>query len=210
MLRKLLQNKNKRAKRIIPVSWRKLIPGIALIGIGILFGFMYMNDNTNMITGVVAALALAAGGWLVKQSFESGEAGFSFSGDGKRKQTGNENAILIVAKNNASVPGKEVPVTLKFIDLKKIPSGARLHYLRNLKKHYYEILYNPKTHKLEPVVLPDKQSFPPGLFQIPAAMQPYKEAIEYSPPTMFQKIAPGIILLGMVIVGILMVMTGGE
>jgi len=201
-------SQDKKIKRLIPVSWRKLIPGVALIGVGMFTGSIYLKDNTLMIMGVIAAIAIASGLFLIRQSFKSDETGFSFGGKGKRGHTGKENAIIWFARRNPET-SKEIPVILKFAKLTHPPKGARLHYLRNRKRHYYELFNNLKTKKLEPVILPDKKTFPPGLFQIPAAMQPYKDALEYSPPTMLQKIAPGILLLGMVIVGILMVMTGG-
>ena len=202
-------SQDKKVKKVIPISWRKLIPGLVLIGIGIIAGTVYMSDNANMFMGVIAALAIASGALLSYQSVTSGESGFAFSGKRKGNITGRENALIFYAKHNPFIEGKDVPVILKFAEIEHIPIGARPHYLRNLKKHYYELFNNTKTKKLEPVVLPDKKSFPPGLFQIPAAMQPYKDAIEYSPPTMLQKIAPGILLLGMGLVGLLMVMTGG-
>jgi len=195
-----------KAKRVIPVSWRRLIPGVASIGIGIASGSVYLNDYANMFMGVVSAVAFAAGLFLVYGSFKSSEAGFTFS---KKKYTGRENAIILFAKSNPGITDKAVPVILRFVEIKHPPSGARLHYLKNTKRHYYELFNNLETKKLEPVVLPDKKSFPPEQFQIPAAMQLYKDAIEYSPPTMFQKIAPGVILLGMGIVGLLMIATGG-
>jgi len=196
---------DKKAKRIIPISWRRLIPGVASIGIGIASGSVYLNDYANMFMGAISAIALAAGLFLIYGSFKSSEAGFAF---GKKKYTGRENAIILFAKRNPVLTTKSVPVILRFVEIKHVPPGARLHYLKNKKRHYYELFNNLETKKLEAVVLPDKKSFPPEQFQIPAAMQLYKDAIEYSPPTMFQKIAPGMILLGMGIVGLLMVMTG--
>ena len=198
----------KKVRRLFPVTWWKLVCGIALIGAGIPAGAVYLNDNKIMIMGVIAAAAIASGLFLVRQSFRAGEAGFSFGGDGKKGPTGRENAIILFAKRNPTT-SLDVPVIIKFVEVLHPPIGARLHYLRNKRKHYYELFNNTKTKHLELVVLKDKKSFPPGLFQLPAAMQPYKDALEYSPPTMMQKVAPGIILIGMVIVGILMVMTGG-
>lgn len=207
-IRKKLQRKQqgKIAKRLLPISWWKLVAGLVLLSIGVFFGYMYLENARLMFFGMGAVVFIAPSLFLLYQSFKSGEGGFAF----KRRYTGRENAIVLMAGRNGQGT-KDVPVAIKFLELKprQAPESARLHYLRNLKKHFYELCYNTVTHRLEPVVMPDKKSFPPGLFQIPAAMQIYKDAIEYSPPTLMQKIAPGIILLAMGIVGILMVVTAG-
>lgn len=198
-----------KAKRIIPISWRKLIPGIVLIGLGIGAGAVYLNAPALIVMGVIAALAIATGLFLIRWSFQSGEFGYSFDGKGKKKHTGNENAIILYAKRNPFIEGKAIPVIMKFAEITHIPTGARLHYLRNEKRHYYELFNNLETKKLEPAILKDKKSFPPWQFVIASVMQAFKDALEFSPPTLMQKFAPGILLLGMIIVGILMVMTGG-
>jgi len=175
-----------------------------MLSIGMFFGYLYLGNARVMIFGMGAVAFIAPSLFLIYWSFKAGESGFAF----KRKYTGRENAIVCMARRNGQGT-KDVPVFIRFLELKPqyIPKDARLHYVRNLKKHFYELLYNTTTKKLEPVVMPDKKSFPPELFQIPAAMQIYKDAIEYSPPTLMQKIAPGIILLAMGIVGIFMIVT---
>jgi len=194
-------------KRVIPVSWWKLIPGLALIGLGIWVGSFYLEDTSVMLFGVIASLAIAGGGLLAYTSIKSAEVGFSFTKDGKKK-TGDENAFVWIARRDEKT-GKDVPVELKVCAIKKPPKGARLHYFKNFKKHFYELRNDTKTGELIPFHLPDKIPFPPELFKIPAAMQTYKDAIEYSPPTLMQKLAPGMILLAMGVVGLLMVMTTG-
>jgi len=193
------------AKLAMPLSWRKVLPGLALVALGVLFGFVYFQDNTNAFMGALAAIFVASGGVLIFKGIKPSEIGYSFSGG--KKHTGNENAIIWFAKRDADT-GKDVPVILKVCSVQKIPTGARLHYMRTWKKHYYELYNDTKTKKLLPVVLPDKIPFSPGLFKIPAAMQTYKDAIDYSPPSLLQKAAPGVLLLAMVIVGFLMLVTG--
>lgn len=199
------KRQDKIVKRITPVSWWKLAVGIVLFCFGVFFGYMYLNNERLIFFGVGAVFTFAPGLLLIYQSFKTGESGFFF----KKKYTGKENAVVLMARRNGQGT-KDVPVGIRFLEIKphQLPKGARLRYIRNLKKHFYELLYNPITKKLEPVVLPDKKSFPPELYKIPATMQPYKDYMEYSPPTMLQKVAPGILLLAIFIVGILMVMTG--
>lgn len=197
--------KNKNTSMVIPISWKKMITAVAMITVGVWLGSIYLNDYSNMIAGAVSAVIISGGGFLFFNSLQQGESGFSMS---KKKLTGNENAIIIFAKRNAEGL-KDIPVIIKFAEIKHIPQGSRLHYVRNLRKHYYEFYNDTVNKKLVPVTLPDKKSFPPEQFQIPAAMQTYKDAIEYAPPTLLQKIAPGIMLAAMGVVGLLMVITGG-
>ena len=186
------------------ITWWKIGVGIALLVVGFASGAVYLGDIKNMVAAFGLIIGLSAGGAFIYWSFNRQAPGYIVN---NQKLTGRENAIVHFAKQNGN--GKDVPVCTRFVYLTKPPRGASLHHVLNLKKHFYEFWNNPVTRKIEPVVLPDKIPFPPGLFKIPAAMQTYKDAIDYSPPTMFQKMAPGMILLGMGIVGLLMVITGG-
>ena len=218
---------DKNTKFVIPISWRKVIPGIILFIIGIWIGSIYMSNNTNIFAGITAAISLASSGFLFYKGINIAGAGYSFMGNGRKKKLGNENAIILFARREDT--GKDKPIIIKFVELKYPPTGARLHYFRNFKRHFYELFNDndieigdldvsedaiinndiKKRNRMKPVNLPDKIPFTPGLFRIAAAMETYKDAIEYSPPTLFQKLAPGAILLAMGIVGILMVMTTG-
>ena len=136
------------------------------------------------------------------------EFGYIFGTNGKRQYTGRENAIVIYAKRDP-VTNKDVPLKIEFEEVTKVPEGAQLRYVRNLRRHFYE-LYNVTTNgrsELKPVVLPDKKAFPPELFRIPATMQPYKDYMDYAAPTMLQKVAPFVLLGAIFLVGILMLIT---
>lgn len=198
---------DKKVKRVLSISWWKIIPGVALIGIGLIAGAFYLNDNRNMLLGALAVFTIAPGVLLAYTGLKQGESGFAFNTT-KQKYTGKENALIIFARHTNDTQ-KDAPLIIKFAKLEHPPKGARLHYVRNLKRHFYELFNNTKTKKLEPVELPDKKSFPPELYKIPATMQPYKDYMDYSPPSMLQKVAPGILLMAMGIVGFLMVITGG-
>ena len=195
-----------KAKRVYPISFYKLIPGIILVLVGLMFGYMYVNNDRNMFLAVLAVFTLGPGGLLSYLSYKPGESGIDFKG--KTKLTGLENTIAIFAYRDKDTK-LDVPVCVKFLELKHPPTGARLHYVRNFKRHFYEIINNTETPKMEPVKLKDKKSFPPELFKIPAAMQTYKDAVDYSPPTMMQKVAPGLLIATIAIVGFLMVASGG-
>lgn len=191
-------------KKILPFTPWKLVLGLVLIGtISGPAGAVYFADVKNMLAAVIMIFSFAPGAWLIYWSLQLKTTGFLFRSE--RKPTGRENVVILFARKGED--GQDIPVGLHFVELKNPPRGARLHYFRNYKKHFYELFNNTATKKLEPVVMPDKKAFPPELFQVPAAMQAYKDAIDFSPPSLFEKIAPGILLLAMGIIGILMVMT---
>lgn len=190
-------------KKILPFTPWKMILGLALIVISFPAGAIYFANVKNMFAALIMIFTFAPGAYFVYSGFQVKTKGFLFQS--AKKPTGKENAVILFARKDNG--GLDVPVGIHFVELTNPPKGARLHYFCNYKRHYFELFNNTKTKKLEPVVLPDKKAFPPGLFQVPAAMQTYKDAIDYSPPTLFQKLAPGILLIAMAIIGILMVMT---
>ena len=202
--------RNEKVKREFSISWWKMLIGAPLIVVGVIFFTFYVRDIQNMFMAILAIFMITPGVFMVYMSLKSGKMGFAFSTEGKAKYTGKENAIVLVASRDP-VTKKDIPRGVLFLTIKptKIPKGARMHYVRNLKKHFYELYINRETNKLEPVLLPDKKSSPPELFKIPATMQPYKDCMEYNPPNLFQKLAPGVILAAMGIVGLLMLVTGG-
>jgi len=185
------------------VLW-KILAGIPLLIAGLGLGAAYLNAPQNIMAGMGGTVLLAAGGLLLFTSLKSQDTGFVYKG--KRKFTGKENTILVLAKKDIST-GKDVPVKITFTTLNNPPSGARLHYVRTLKKHYYILFNDTSKKRLRPFALPDKKPFPPELYVTAACMQRFKDYIDYSPPSMLQKFAPLILILAIFIVGLLMLMT---
>lgn len=184
---------------------------------GFAAGAAYLGDIKNMVAAFGLIFGLSAGGAFIYWSLNRQAPGYIMSA---KKLTGRENAIVHFAKRNGN--GKDVPVCTRFVYLAKPPRGARLHHVLNLKKHFYE-LKTGKVNKrdkdgnsvvgtgLVPVLLPDKKPFPPSKYAIAATMQQYKDAIEYVPPSVMQKIGPIAIVIAMAVVGLLIVVTtGGE
>jgi len=204
IISRLKGKRDKSVRRVFNVSWWKLIVAIPLLIIAVIGWIVYApNPSETTLVGMVALLCTGVAGFLIYFGINKGSTGFAFNG---RKQTGRENAIVLLARRDEA-KGKDVPRALCFAELKKIPRGAQRHRLRNLRKHFYEVFYNTATRRLEPVRLPDKKSFPPELFRLPAVMEPYKDALDYTPPSTLQKVAPGVLLLAIVIIGIIMVIT---
>jgi hypothetical protein len=200
----------KKVKRLWNVTWWKLIVGAACLVLGI-FGLVLYAGSMNIFAGFLSIVGLVPGAFLTFTGFRSKkESGYQF--EGTKKYTGKENAIVIRARWDDSLK-RAVPEGIFFEEIKpeKIPVGAQPHLLRNTGKHYYE-LYNPIDEngvegELKPVIMPDKKLVTPEAFVVPSNMQAYKEYMQYNPPTAFQKIASGVLLIALVVIGILMTMT---
>ena len=67
-------NKDNRVKKVFPLSWRKLIPGVILVGFGVFLGSIYVNDNKLILFGMIAAifLGLVLPGLLLRKQVQNG------------------------------------------------------------------------------------------------------------------------------------------
>lgn len=203
----MLQPKKEKQASVAKVKssslWKNIVGG-ALSLLGALFIVFYLQDPNNLAVAFGAIVCLAGGGGLLYFSLSNEKTkGYTFN----KKVTGKENSIVLLARKLPN--GKECPIGLKFLDIPKrhIPPGTRMRFVRNLKKHFYYLKLDTSTHKLVPVSLPDKAPYPPELYNKNATMQEFKDAIEYKDPSLAQKLAPGAILLAMIIVGFLMIVT---
>ena len=202
-----------KVKRIWNISWWKVILGAICLLVGII-GVMIYVGSMNMFAGVLAVIGLTPGAFLVYYGFKNKkESGYQFASGKKGQHTGKENTIFIKAEWDSERQAA-IPVNIDFVETpdNKIPAGAHPHLLRNNGKHYY-VIYNPidaKTGKEFPnkaVIMPDKKLITPEAFVIPSNMQAFKEYMQFNPPSAFQKIASGILILAMIIVGLLMLVT---
>lgn len=183
--------------------WKNILGG-GLALAGVLCIVLYLQDPGNLAVAFGAIICLSVGGGLLYFSMANEKTkGYTFN----RKITGKENTIVLLARKLSN--GKDCPIGIKFLEIPKkhIPPGTRMRFLRNLKKHFYYLMLDTTTHKLVPVSLPDKAPYPPELYNKNATMQEFKDAIEYKDPSLAQKLAPGAILLAMIIVGFLMIVT---
>lgn len=200
----------KTAKKTRKLNYWKIIPGALLVAVGLFSIPMYLADRNNYLPVILMMFGVGGGGYLLYTGIAGIKTSVLYgSANGKKKYTGRENAIVIYARRDP-VTKKDIPVGIEFEEIKQIPDGAEFHELRNNHKHYYELM-NVTTSEggrtLIPVRMPDKKPFPPELFRIPSAMQPYKDYMDYSPPTLMQKIAPAILVGCMFLVGILITIT---
>lgn len=198
---------SKGVKRVFKISWWKLAPGVALTAFGLFGMILYLTDINNYLFAGMAVGGLGPGILLIYWVAVNVNVGYMFYTT-KRKQTGEENAIVYNARKNSD--GKDVPLELMVIKVNNIPHGARLHYVKNFGRHFYELRFNTSTRKLEEAKLTDRAELTPEQFKEHACMQRVKEWMEYTPPTMMQKVAPGLLLAAMGIVAIIKVMIGGE
>lgn len=207
-----------RAVRVWNISWWKILLGLACCAVGI-FGIAMYAGTMNMFMGMVAVVGLVPGVFLIYYGFKNRkESGYQFVSGKKPPYTGKENTILITAHWD-STEQRAIPESIDFTtyDEADIPPGAHMHLLRNTGKHYYELynIINDKGEQVDdkgkriykPVVMPDKKLITPEAYVIPSNMQPYKDYMEYNPPSAFQKIASGVLIIAMLVIGILMTMT---
>jgi hypothetical protein len=196
-------------QRLSPIKWWRFILGAVCAGIGII-GIVMYGTSLNVAMGIVAIAGLVPGAFLIYYSFNRKESGYVFQ-DKAKQYNGRENSIKISATYNPETK-RAVPDRIEFAYIEIPLPGARLHLLRNNGRHYYEYMNIVGEGKigdeLMPVILPDKKLCTPEAFCIPSNMPRTKEYMDFNPPTNFQKIASGVLILVMVIIGILMVMTG--
>lgn len=199
-------------KKVSNKNWWFITPAIILFIIAIICGFNYVSSMNMLVGG--ACVVTGVGGVVFLYFGLQGKGEKGYIHEGEKPYTGAENSIVIYARGNTETKLAE-PLAIKFeeIEKEKIPEGATLHFLRNLKKHFYELQNiidddGKEVEGLKPVKLPDKKYCPPSKFVIASCMQAYREYMEFNPPSTIQKIAPGVLLIAMIIVGILMVVTG--
>lgn len=195
-------------KRMLNISWWKVVTGAVLVLIGLVAGASYLSDYTNMIAGGATVFGLGPGTILIWWGLSKFSQSFMFNTATARIATGKENAVRILATRNGG--NKDRPFLIDFVELKKPPRGARLHYFRNYRRHFYEIMNDTAArNKIKELLLPDKKPYPPELYKTAAIMQAVKDYEEYSPMTALQKWSPVIIVVTMGVVGLLMTITLG-
>ena len=222
------------AVKMRQVSWWKLALGIVFGALGI-FGLVRYASTINILWGFIAICGIIPSAFFIYFGlFKFKEGGYKYVLPGVPEFTGEENSLVIYSQwdsaNKVAVPEY---ITFEYIPEDRIPTGSRMHLVRNLKKHFYE-LYNVineetgevlETRKvkdakdgqekeiriraLSPVRIPDIVSLSTKEYKETAVMQPVKDYFDYNPGTNVQKIATGVLILAIVIVGILMTMTSG-
>lgn len=192
-----------RGKKVTNKKWWMIILGVVIFSMGITFGYLYTTD-ANMFMAVIAVICLLGGGSLLYLGMQKpGEKQQQIM-----KQSGipqEVNCISILAKRDTE-KGKDIPLVIKFHRSLR-PKGTS-HYIVNTKEQLFINFNNTSKKKMMPAQLPDKGYASPAVFPIHSNMPRYREYMEYTPPTMMQKVAPGILLVAIIIVGIIMVATG--
>lgn len=190
------------------VIWKIVVGGVLIIP-AIILTVMYLSNQTNYFLAVGIVALLGPGAYLIYTGIVNENFGSYMIS--KKKPTGNENCIVWYARTNPDT-GRDIPYAhiITYIPQRHIPPMARLKRVRNWNKHMYELTFNTETKKLQPTILPDTKPLTPQLYVLPAAMQAFKDWHDFSPATMLQKVAPGILIGAMIIIGILMVVTGPQ
>ena len=204
-VRKKQTGKNK-PRRQLPFSIIKAILAVVLMAAAIGIGSIYLQDINNIFAGILTALFFGSAVFFGYTSVKPIEGGFII--EGKRKYTGKENALIWWAYRNPQT-GLDVPIKIDLCTLNHPPKFAQKHYFVNWKRHLYELYNNTETKKLEPVLMPDKTPCSPAYYNGPAMMPATQRALQHHPYSKMEKVAPGLLMLAMFIVGILMLITTG-
>ncbi len=196
------------AKKITHKRWWMIIPGGISLAIGITAGYLYMSSQ-NQFAAVITVIFLLAGGILLYSGMKKPGALTGYQMIKQRGIPKEVNCISILAtRNPESENGHEVPLVIKFHRALR-PKGTP-RFIVNLKKHMFVNINDTLKKKMMPVKLPDKRYASPAVFPVHSNMPRFREYMEYTPPSMLQKIAPGILLVAIIIIGILMVATGPQ
>jgi hypothetical protein len=209
-----------KAVKMRRISWWRLAIGI-ICGIAGGYAIIQYTQTLSMVWGGVAVTALCIGGTFVFYAYmKKGDTGYKFVIPGQKEFTGKENTLVIDAfwdeKNKVAIPEQ---IYFKELLPEEIPVGSRMHLIRNLNKHFYEV-YNlideekgevkeGNRRKYVALIPPDKIMCTPEEYSMTSNMQAVKDYFDFNPPTNFQKIAAGVLIAAMGIIGLLMTITGG-
>lgn len=187
------------------VRWLCLLGGIgALVGAWFL-GQLWAVDRSNLFLTVVVICLFAGGpvllyrGWKISRTSETVIVG-------KGKMQGPANSLNIyIAKDEDT--GRMIPKKIAF-ELKKNLTGQPWQCL-NDGCWYYLNFFDLTKKALVPFNLPDSQYFDPREFANVITMPAHKKLFELR-QTLFQKVAPWIMLVGFVAAGFFLLVTGGQ
>lgn len=204
----MLRHKEKGVEKVADKTWWKLIAGGILAVGAVIFFVVYYTNPENIIMPVLFVFTALPAGYLIYTGLKKRESGFKFTDSSKRKYTGRENCINIYAAADSDT-GQDIPVVVDFVYMANPPKGPK-HYVRNLKRHFYENYNDTSKKKLLPVKFTDQKSYTPETANLPFTMQQVLDYYQYAPPSTLTKLAPWVIIVAMIVIGILMVITGPQ
>lgn len=177
--------------------WWMVAVGACLVVMGFA-GFVYFATSQNMAIGLFSVLAVIGGGFLAYHGFKTKDEGIIITQNGVEAPTITANSLNIY------------PDSIKFEELPRDQLKGQPRRCRNDGKYYWVNIWGTsfkgKSEGLVPFVLPDTQYRDPKEFannlNIPAHRDLFaREA------SLLEKISPGLIIVGMIVLGIVWAMT---
>jgi hypothetical protein len=175
-------------------KWWLVIAGAVVIALGLTALFMF-GTSRNAMVGFVAVATLMGGGTAVYLGWQKQEEGEIFTPNGKIDKKFKANCLNVY------------PDEIKFENMPKelIPPGQP-RKCRNDGKFYWVNIFNQKEGKLLKFKLPDTIYRSPAEFSNNINIPAHRELMK-ARANLFEKIAPGLIVLAMFVVAILMIAT---
>lgn len=179
-------------------KWKLLAPGVALAILGIGMMLLYGQDRHNVFFAFMTISALPAGVYMIYRGLKGGEAGIILPEGGEQaKTTGPVNSLNIYPDR----------VVFEYTEAHK----GQPQQCLNDSKYYYVHKFNPETKDLELFVLPDKYDYyDPKEYANVLEVRAWRKLNERI-ASLWQKVAPGVLVIALIISGIIFIATtGGE
>ena len=185
-----------KAKAIIP--WRLIllwVGGAVCIAIGFTLAFVWSDNRENIWPALGFIVFVVGGGYLLYLGWHRPSEVTVIVGS--EKPQGVVNCLNIYAHKDEGT-GKVMPTKVAFEWLDPTELKGQPWQCTNNRNWYYVNLWNIAKDRLEPFVLPDSQYIDPQEFANIINMPAHKNLFERE-PSMMQKVAPGIMLLALII-----------
>ena len=178
--------------------WLYGIIGVSAVGLGILLGAMW-GQNKNPFLGLLMLIAFGSGVLLIVKCLRYQSEGVYLTPEGEvtTKVIKQANSLNIYAKVDPETK-QVVPVKIAFENMDKEKLEGYPRRLRNDNKLYFVHILDIEKQKLIPFRLPDTRFCPPTQLSIPARMSAnwaYWKPI----PSLFQRIAPWMLVLALIV-----------
>jgi len=178
------------------LKWKLLIPGFLLTALGIGMMFLYSQNRENVLVAFLCITMLPTGIYLLYKGWKGVETGLLLvEGEEQTKTTGPVNSLNIY-------PDRVV------FELTENHKGQPQQCL-NDSKYYYVHKLNSKTEELEQFILPDQYDYyDPKEYANVLMVRAWRKLNERI-ASLWQKVAPGVLVIAIVVSGIIFIATTG-
>lgn len=196
-------------KRLPLKHWIWLITGIIAVIVGIYCALLWSHDRSVIILAVPSVGLLPGGLYVIFRSIKAMYQGSNemtiignvSDGDGRKQDNKKPNVLMITVHKDGD---KYRPGIVEFVN-KNIGSDYIPQQFLNDGNYYY-VCDNDSNH----LVLPEPRYFTPTEMAKVLRMDAQKESPMFkSRPTMLENLAPGALVIAIVILAILQVASGG-